>query len=63
MGGGQELLDVFVVPDIGLDLEVKFSEGDPGAAGSFVVQGPARKLGILKHVAQGLVEAQEIQKL
>ena len=59
-GSPREMFDVFVMPDVGVDLEVKYPIAMDGAAGRFVVRGPPRKLAILKYVAQGIDDDGEI---
>jgi hypothetical protein len=55
-----EKLDMFVMPGIALDLEVKYPLNIEGTAGRFAVRGPPRKLAILKYVAQGIDDDGEI---
>ena len=49
----QEMLDIFILPNVGLEISTEYPEED-GAAGRFAVTGPARKLDILKTVAKGV---------
>lgn len=51
----QEILDYFVYPNVGIELEVEYNlERGVGAAGRFMVRGPPHKVEVLKHVASGI---------
>ena len=59
-GSPKEILDVFLFPDVGLDLKVDYPKDTEGSAGRFVVTGPKRKVDILRYVAEGIDDDGEI---
>ena len=61
-GSPKEILDVFLFPDVGLDLKVDYPKDTEGSAGRFVVTGPKRKVDILRYVAEGIDDDGEIAR-